>query len=264
MIFIDEPADPTVRAAFVTLQGWYTAPEEPRSIDIRLNGVPLPGVSVYTRPDVQASHPNLRTCGFSSVIDVSTLDTGSRPRIDVTIDGEHRRIDLTITPDAVHAAEAIAQTRARKRQWLEPRLRCTVCHHAPLSVSGASVRCDACGAVFPQTTRALHLIPPADASQYAVDKTGNISTHDYDGIARGIIEGVRAAGGKVLDCGAGLRATIDEAVITSEITDYSSTDVIAVNQNLPFPDGTFDAVLSMHVLEHVSDPFASARGWSGC
>jgi SAM-dependent methyltransferase len=259
MIFIDEPANAIVRAAFVPLQGWYAAATEPRAIEVRVNGAVLRGVSIYERPDVQASHPDLRTCGFSSVIDVAALDGTAAAHIDVTIDGEHRRVDLTLTPDAIRAAEEVERARTGKRQWLETRLRCPVCHHAPLTVSGDGVRCPKCAAVFPQTTRALHLIPPADASQYVVDRTGNISAHGYDGVARGIIDEVRAAGGKVLDCGAGLRAEVDETVVTSEITDYSSTDVIAVNQNLPFPDGTFDAVLSMHVLEHVSDPFESAK-----
>jgi SAM-dependent methyltransferase len=31
-----------------------------------------------------------------------------------------------------------------------------------------------------------------------------------------------------------------------------------MNQDLPFSDGIFDAVLSLHVLEHVSDPFRCA------
>lgn len=62
----------------------------------------------------------------------------------------------------------------------------------------------------------------------------------------------------VLDCGAGLRTDFYENVIACEIVDYPSTDVLAVNQSLPFPDETFDVVLSLNVLEHVSDPFLCA------
>jgi SAM-dependent methyltransferase len=259
MIFIDEPSDTTIRAAFVPLQGWYAAPVAPQRIEIRVNGAELKGVSIYDRPDVQAAHPDLQSCGFSAVVDVSTLAAARRAHIDVRIDGEQRRVDLTVEPEAVRAADAVSAVRGRKRRWLESHLRCPVCHAALPAAPGGDLRCGGCATVFPQTSRGLNLIPPAESAQYAVDRTGNISMHGYDGTAAEMIAAVRAAGGKVLDCGAGLRDQVDETVITTEITDYPSTDVIAVNQNLPFPDGTFDAILSMHVLEHVSDPFASAR-----
>ena len=63
----------------------------------------------------------------------------------------------------------------------------------------------------------------------------------------------------VLDCGAGLRADIDENVITTEVVDYPSTDLLVVNQKLPIEKDAFDAVLSLNVLEHVSDPFGCAQ-----
>lgn len=63
----------------------------------------------------------------------------------------------------------------------------------------------------------------------------------------------------ILDCGAGSREEYHLNVVNYEIVDYVSTDVIGVGEYLPFLDGSFDAVLSHAVLEHVRDPFRCAR-----
>jgi SAM-dependent methyltransferase len=64
--------------------------------------------------------------------------------------------------------------------------------------------------------------------------------------------------GLLLDCGAGRRPTYYSNVVNYEIVDYDSTDVIGVGEHLPFQDRTFDAVISVAVLEHVRDPFRCA------
>ncbi|MBD5656958.1 MAG: class I SAM-dependent methyltransferase [Candidatus Eremiobacteraeota bacterium] len=48
-------------------------------------------------------------------------------------------------------------------------------------------------------------------------------------------------------------------VVNMEIVAYDSTDVLAVGERLPFADASFDAVLSLNVIEHVRDPFQAAR-----
>ena len=84
----------------------------------------------------------------------------------------------------------------------------------------------------------------------------NVSGHDYDNVARAIIDEYRY--GLVLDCGAGRRDIYFPNVVNFEIVDYDSTDVIGVGESLPFLDNTFDAVISVAVLEHVRDPFRAA------
>ena len=74
-----------------------------------------------------------------------------------------------------------------------------------------------------------------------------------------IIDRASRDGGMVLDCGAGWRQRMRPNVITTEILRYPSTDIVAVGERLPFRDGAFDAVLSLHVLEHVKNPFVCAR-----
>lgn len=90
-----------------------------------------------------------------------------------------------------------------------------------------------------------------------IGDTLNVSQNAYDPFLLALIEENRD--GLVLDCGAGRRDRTFANVVNLEIVDYESTDVLAVGEVLPFRDESFDAVISIAVLEHVRDPFACAR-----
>lgn len=92
---------------------------------------------------------------------------------------------------------------------------------------------------------------------FDIVQTDNVSANAYDERVMDVIR--RHARGLVLDCGAGQRDTYYDHVVNYEIVPYDSTDVLGVAEVLPFKDNSFDAVLSLAVLEHVKDPFQAAR-----
>jgi SAM-dependent methyltransferase len=99
-------------------------------------------------------------------------------------------------------------------------------------------------------------LTPALRREAAIIDTQNVSGHPYSDPVRAMIH--RHADGVVLDCGSGKRPVYYDNVLNYEIVDYNSTDVIGIGEKLPFRDGTFDAVISVAVLEHVRNPFACA------
>lgn len=90
-----------------------------------------------------------------------------------------------------------------------------------------------------------------------ISETDNISGHGYDSHAMELIN--QYPDGLILDCGAGRRPVYYSNVVNFEIVPYDTTDVLGVGEELPFKSESFDAVVSLAVLEHVQNPFQCAK-----
>src|SRR5581483_8249906 len=89
-----------------------------------------------------------------------------------------------------------------------------------------------------------------------ISTTDAVSCNEYDLFVEELIS--QFPDGMILDCGAGKRPVYYSNVLNYEIVDYDSTDIIGVGEVLPFKSNSFDAVISIAVLEHVRNPFACA------
>ncbi len=93
-------------------------------------------------------------------------------------------------------------------------------------------------------------------SKFKLAESEKVSSNEYDPQILKLID--EFSEGLLLDCGAGLRKNYFSNVINFEIVNYWSTDILGVSEVLPFKDNSFEAVISVAVLEHVCDPFKCA------
>jgi SAM-dependent methyltransferase len=138
---------------------------------------------------------------------------------------------------AIRDASGVAPLRAEKMKRVEPLLRTEMQHEK------RGLKYD--------------FLTPALRAETGIIDTKDVGNNAYDAYVTALI--ARHEAGIVLDCGAGRRQRYYKNVVNYEIVDYDSTDVLGVGEDLPFRDGSFDAVISIAVLEHVRDPFQCAR-----
>ena len=262
---VDEPADRVIKSTVGMLGGWFASREKISAPGLRMNSVDLTWVNV-DRPDVRRRFGYHHVLGFQAIVDINevvaaTGSTNGRLTLEVVVNGIASATKaVQLAPDVATDPRRSAEQRRRKHEWLQPHLACPVCGPAngDLEFTASAVRCRTCGETFRNSNSAYDFLPGDLKRKFQIDDWIDISSHEYDDIAKAIIEEARRNRGKVLDCGSGLRSSVDESVICLDVAAFPTTDVLGVNQRLPFRDGVFDAVLSLNVLEHVTDPFASA------
>jgi SAM-dependent methyltransferase len=214
-------------------------------------------LDLRVRPDVLSTFPDLpHSIGFFGIARKEHLVGNHLTLRFVTASGLAER-----TFSLAHETPTTAQARRDKLLRLYPLLRCTGCAHAfpPDGYDGEAPRilCARCGASFDCSSGAFDLLSDGERSALAPSATDSISVHHYDPAAMQFVYDHRD--GLVLDCGAGLRTTEYPHVVNLEVIPYRSTNVLGVNERLPFVDEAFDGVMSLAVLEHLRDPRAAAH-----
>ncbi len=216
----------------VLVSGWLAASAPVESVRVvtptgRISE-PLP---LINRPDIAQRHPELpQVRGFSARLPASWAAEGEIGILHCA-GGIEQKYTRALPPAADLSAKA-----------------------AKLRRISAVLRPDRAGRL-----NAYHFNCLTDELRAAYDvvDVDAVSALPYDGIALDLIR--RHPDGLILDAGAGFRAEYLPNVVNFEIVPYPSTDVLGVGEELPFADDSFDAVLSLSVLEHVKDPFACAR-----
>jgi len=226
LVHLDAPREIPLGAPF-RIRGWI-ASERP-IVAVRAGRTTL---ALEPREDVRAAKREYEhVSGFAGVVDASAL-AGEIVRLTCECAGEAAfGWEQRLAPVAVPA------NKARRLARIRPRL--------------------CADRAFDETAFHFNFLTPEQRTAFAIDLSAAISSHDYGPAALELIE--RHRDGLVLDAGAGLRRDDRPNVVTVEIFPFASTDVLAVNEALPFLDDTFDATISCAVLEHVKDPFAAAR-----
>jgi SAM-dependent methyltransferase len=237
---IDRPNPPQIEYPFEQFYGWIGTPDTGLPIAASVAGFLFPAARIE-RPDL-AGRPHI---GFSFFLDLPEMVAGGwepNSTVDLRIQQGASVIGeatLLVSKHACAPCAEIITERSHKAAFVERNCR------VPLK---KLLGCRAPSAL------------PSDwsISPRVEDKADPVSSHFYGKIIRDFLHSL-AADAMVLDAGAGLRRLPAPNVVNMDIYDYPSTDVLGIGQDLPFRDDSFDAALSIAVLEHVNDPFLCAK-----
>lgn len=240
--------------------GWVISQTPISRVSLERPGESI-SVAFVDRPDVRAAFPDYANAsgfvGFATIHFVRD----SRITFKVEAGGAVYEVVKPLSPPPFpHVVAAPvdfpihADIKAEKIRRILPYLACPACR-APLKAESAA--CVHCGAQYSLSASLLDFLSPEQKLKIpSVDDTP-ASHGGVDEVMFALIH--RFVNGLILDCGAGSKSRTYPNVINLEIMPYPSTDVLAVNEALPFADGTFDVVFSLATLEHVRDPFRSAQ-----
>lgn len=251
---VDHPAHPTSWDRWKRISGWIGSDQPVKEVALRDEAGKLWPARLLERRDAAY----FQRYKFAHV----TGFVGSRP-VDEWLDGRpsaHGSVEF-ICADGVkgsHRFEIIDDLENRRTKY--DRFKSfLVCPETGSSLKEEGDRLVAVQGArsYPIKHGVVDFLPDDFKREFSVEATDNVSSWDYD---PKILELINAHPEHLfLDCGAGLRKKSYPNVINYEIVEYSSTDILGVAERLPFADHSLDGVISVAVLEHVKDPFRSAR-----
>ena len=258
--FIDKP-DGEVGIGGLDVYGWVAAHVMEPDVRVTANGRRVRHV-LHDRPDVRRILPGFGfVSGVFAPLTVFDLDMCDEVEIELSCEGDVVSKHCLLKPEVMQARASEETLRLAARDKCRSILVCPRCRSTAIRdrLDALRIACPDCGEVVSQGHRAFNMISDALKISSRVTETDNVSSNPYPNEVLELIGRVTAGGGWVLDCGAGRRPRRTPHVVNVEIVDYGSTDVLAVGEALPFADASFDAAISLAVLEHVRDPFACAR-----
>ncbi len=255
---LDSPSpEALVEAQRLNVQGWVACSPARRiaevSIATRTGRQPL---SLADRPDVVASVPHLNSTGFEGQVEPDGL---AAP---ITIffrfeNGtlEQRSLSLRVSQES---DEDFERRKAAKLARIAAILSCPHCKTSiTTQATNPSIACACCGNSYRRERYALDFLTEELRARAKVFPVEAVSSNEYDPVTIEMIS--RHHDGLVLDNGSGLRSTYYSNVVNLDVVGYKTTDIIGIGESLPFRDASFDAVISIAVLEHVRNPFDAAR-----
>lgn len=257
--YIDRPID-RIDTPRVDVFGWIASQAAKPDVRVRANGRDVTH-SFHERPGLRSVvGPFDTVLGVHATFDLRGMPPARDVEIELGCDGASAVrvciVDEDLRQKMVNEDALRRAAQAKCREIL-------VCAHCrsgdALRIETGAISCEACGSTYGQPFRAINAISDTLKISSRVIDTSNVSSNPYTAEVRDLIARVGREDGWVLDCGAGFRDLRTPNVVNVEIVDYASTDVLAVGEALPFADDSFDAAISLAVLEHVRDPFACAK-----
>jgi SAM-dependent methyltransferase len=229
LIHIDSPSHAPLGGGFL-VRGWIASNEAILQIRARsLSDTKL--LQYEVRPDVKLAHPKYAYhTGFRGLLDERFSKDGK-----LTFECETPKGAVLIERQL--SAPTVPPDKAARLARIRPHL-----------ITDIPVQ---------ETPFHFNYLTPELRARLNILDTEAVSDFEYAPAVQSLIDRYRDE--LVLDCGAGNRPSTYPNVINLEIVAYPSTDVLAANEQLPFKDNTFSAVISCAVLEHVKDPFMAAR-----